>query len=305
MSLDPQAELVLELMSAMPESDSVEESRAGTRRLLDMVTPPAIHRVEDLTIPGPEGDIPVRIYWPGDEVGLAVIVYFHGGGWVICDLDTHDHTCRDLANDSGAIVVSVGYRLAPEHRYPAAPEDCYAAVVWAAANAAELGGDGTRLAVAGDSAGGNLAAVVCQMARDRSGPPLRFQLLIYPAVGVFSDDRLSLSENAERFGLTRARMNWFTDLYCPEVERREEPYHAPIRASDLSGLPPALIITAEYDPLRDEGEDYGAALRAAGVKAMVSRYDGMIHAFFSLGVVIDRARQAQLEAAVALRSALA
>lgn len=271
----------------------------------NVVTPPSIHRVENRTIPGPSGDIPIRIYWPSDDVGLAVVVYFHGGGWVTCDLDTHDHTCRDLANDAHSIVISVDYRLAPEHRYPAAPEDCYAATVWAGEHAAELDGDGTRLAVAGDSAGGNLAAVVAQMARDRSGPALRFQLLIYPAVGLYSDDRVSLSENAEGFGLTRERMAWFTDHYAPDVARREEAYHAPIRATDLSGLPPALIITAEYDPLRDEGADYGAALRAAGVRATVTQYDGMIHAFFSLGILIDRARQAQLEAAVALRSALA
>ena len=304
MPLDPQAALMLEFMNATPDTDSVAEARAGTKLLGNVVTPPAIHRVENRAIPGPDGDIPVRIYWPNDDAGLGVVVYFHGGGWVICDLDTHDHTCRDLANDAAAIVISVDYRLAPEHPYPAAPEDCYAATVWAAEHASEFGGDGTRLAVAGDSAGGNLAAVVAQMARDRSGPPLRFQLLIYPAVGLYSDDRVSLSENAEGYGLTRERMGWYTDLYAPDVSRREEPYHAPIRAADLSGLPPALIITAEYDPLRDEGADYGAALRAAGVRATVTQYDGMIHAFFSVGILIDRARQAQLEAAVALRAAL-
>lgn len=305
MPLDESARLTLELMNARGDSDDVEEARAGTRALLGFLTPPGIHRVEDRAFPGPAGDVAIRVYRPSDEPGLPVVVYFHGGGWVICDLDTHDHTCRDLANDTGAIVVSVDYRLAPEHPYPAAPDDCEAAVRWVAEHAAALGGDGTRLAVAGDSAGGNLAAVTAQRCRDHGGPALRFQLLVYPATGTPEDDRPSLSDNAEGYGLTRERMRWFTGHYVPDRSRREEPGVAPIRAADLAGLPPALVITAEYDPLRDEGEDYAAALRAAGVPATASRYDGLIHAFFSLGVVIPRARDAQLEAAAALRAALA
>jgi acetyl esterase len=234
-----------------------------------------------------------------------VIVFFHGGGWAICDLDTHDQTARRLALDTGAIVVSVDYRLAPEHRFPAAAEDCYAATVWTAAHAGELGGDPLRVAVAGDSAGGNLAAVVPLMAKERGGPALTFQLLVYPVTGVPEDGRPSYKENAEGYMLTKDAMIWFSDLYASTAADYEHPWFSPTRATDLSGLPPALVITAEYDPLRDEGEDYGRLLQAAGVACTITRYDGMIHGFYGMDEALDQGRAAQLEAAAALRAAFA
>jgi acetyl esterase len=253
----------------------------------------------------------VRIYWPqappAEADTLPLVVYFHGGGWVICDLDTHDETCRTLANGSGAVVVSVDYRLAPEDRFPAAAEDAYAATVWAAEHAAELGADASRVGVAGDSAGGNLAAVVPLMARDRGGPPLRFQLLIYPVTDVSPNrnDYASKSDNGTGYFLTIEHMEWYRDKYLPEGDDGSAPYISPVCAADFAGLPPALVITAEYDPLRDEGEAYARRLNEAGVPADVERCAGMFHGFFGLAMVLDGARAANERAAAALRDALA
>jgi len=214
------------------------------------------------------------------------VVYFHGGGWVVGDIASHDGTCKQLLSELGdAVVVSVDYRLAPEHKYPAAAEDCYAAAVWAAGNAAEFGGDGARLAVCGDSAGGNLSAVVSQMARDRGGPSIAAQVLHVPVTD-HNFDYPSYSENAEAYLLTRASMEWFWNHYLPDAASGQQAYASPLRASDLSNLPPALVQTCEFDPLRDEGEAYGAALQAAGGEASVRRYDGNIHdPFMMFGVV--------------------
>src|SRR5213078_1916119 len=202
----------------------------------------------------------------------------------------------------GCLVVSVDYRLAPEHRFPAAPEDCYAATRWLAEHAGSLGGDKGRIAVGGDSAGGNLAAVVALMARDRGGPKLAFQLLVYPATDTDFETR-SYRENSEGYFLTRADMVWFWNHYAPRDEDRRNPYAAPLRAASLRGLPPALVITAEFDPLRDEGEAYGARLRDAGNQVLVKRYPGMIHGFFGMGTLLTQARTATKEAAGALRAA--
>jgi acetyl esterase len=310
MPLDPHAQAMLDAMAqaGLPAPWDCEDAAAARAQLAATrvaVPPSPVAKVEDRTIPGPAGDVPVRIYWPSDATGLPVVVFFHGGGWVICDLDTHDETARRLATDVGAIVVSVDYRLAPEHKIPAAADDCNAAAAWTPVHAADLGGDAGRLAVAGDSAGGNLAAVVALMAKDRGGPALRFQLLVYPVTGTPWDDRDSFVENAEGYMLTTKAMVWFTEQYVRDRADAEHPYFAPTRAKDLSGLPPALVITAEYDPLRDEGEAYGRMLRDAGVPTTVTRYDGVIHGFFGMDLVIPRARDAQLEAAAALREALA
>jgi acetyl esterase len=228
-----------------------------------------------------------------------VLVYLHGGGWVIGTLDSYDATCRELAQGAGCVVVSVDYRLAPEHRYPAAPEDCYAAVQWVAANAASLGADAKRLAVGGDSAGGNLSAVVSQMARDRGGPAIRFQLLIYPVTDA-DFTRRSYVDNAEGYLLTTASMRWFWDHYVPEQAKRAEPYASPLRAADLSGLPPAWVCTAEFDPLRDEGEAYAKRLQQAGVSTTLTRFDGLIHGFVSMGLVAPKAQAGVDEAIAAL-----
>jgi acetyl esterase len=262
--------------------------------------------VTDRTFCGPDCDVPVRVYAPTTEPApRPVLVYFHGGGWVIGDLESHDATVRALAAASGVTIVAVDYRLAPEHPFPAAVHDCLAAVRWVAepATAAELGIDPARMAVGGDSAGGNLAAVAAQELRD-SGPPLRFQLLVYPATEMhFSHP--SIDENADGYFLTKADMTWFRSHYCPDADWND-PRMSPLLAADdaVRGVAPALVITAEYDPLRDEGEAYAAKLQAAGVDAKVSRYDAVVHGFFSMGDMVPEGKAAIDEAAEALRAAL-
>ena len=309
MPLDPQAKAVLDQFASMGGQQLHEMSVAQARELiLGMVAlagePESIARVENRTVPGPAGEIPVRIYTPGGTAPFPVLVYFHGGGWVIGNLDTHDGICRSLANRVGCLVVSVDYRLAPEHRFPAAPEDCYAATRWLAEHAGSLGGDKGRIAVGGDSAGGNLAAVVALMARDRGGPKLAFQLLVYPATDTDFETR-SYRENSEGYFLTRADMVWFWNHYAPRDEDRRNPYAAPLRAASLRGLPPALVITAEFDPLCDDGNAYAARLREDGVPVRLSQQDGLIHGFFQMGAVIDRGRASVDEASRALKDAFA
>ena len=309
MPLDPQAKAVLDQFASMGGPQLHEMSVAQARELiLGMVAlggePESIARVENRTVPGPAGQIPVRIYTPVGTAPFPVLVYFHGGGWVIGNLDTHDGICRSLANRVGCLVVSVDYRLAPEHPFPAAPEDCYAATRWLAEHAGSLGGDKGRIAVGGDSAGGNLAAVVALMARDRGGPKLAFQLLVYPATDTDFETR-SYRENSEGYFLTRADMVWFWNHYAPRDEDRRNPYAAPLRAASLRGLPPALVITAEFDPLCDDGNAYAARLREDGVPVRLSQQDGLIHGFFQMGAVIDRGRASVDEASRALKDALA
>ena len=262
--------------------------------------------VADRAAPGPAGDIPVRVYVPTSEPGpRPVLVYFHGGGWVIGDIETHDCTARAVAEASGATVVSVDYRLAPENPFPAALEDCVAAVRWVADNAGELDIDPARLAVGGDSAGGNLAAVVAHELRSGDGPEACFQLLVYPVTdGTMAHP--SVEENAEGYFLTKDTMDWFWEQYVGDGDRtgaRVSPMHLPDEA--LAGLPPALVITAEYDPLRDEGEAYAARLAAAGVEVTSRRFDGMIHGFFSMRDLVPEGKVAVDEAGATLRRALA
>ena len=232
-----------------------------------------------------------------------MLLYFHGGGWVIGNIESSDALCRILTNAAGCIVVSVDYRLAPEHPFPAAVDDAYHAAMWAAANAASFGGDPLRLAVGGDSAGGNLAAVVAQIARDRGKPAIRFQLLIYPVTDAACDTP-SYSENADGYFLTRDAMQWFWNHYARSDADRNHPYASPLRASNLAGLPAALVITAEFDPLRDEGERYAERMRAAGTPVQLTRYDGMIHGFFAMGAMIDQGRTAIQQSAEAMRAKL-
>ena len=309
MPLDPQAKAVLDQFASMGGPQLHEMSVAQARELiLGMVAlagePESIARIENRTVPGPAGQIPVRIYTPVGTAPFPVLVYFHGGGWVIGNLDTHDGICRSLANRVGCLVVSVDYRLAPEHPFPAAPEDCYAATRWLAEHAGSLGGDKGRIAVGGDSAGGNLAAVVALMARDRGGPKLAFQLLVYPATDTDFETR-SYRENSEGYFLTRADMVWFWNHYAPRDEDRRNPYAAPLRAASLRGLPPALVITAEFDPLCDDGNAYAGRLREDGVPVRLSQQDGLIHGFFQMGAVIDRGRASVDEASRALKDAFA
>lgn len=285
MPLNPQVEALLAMFAAMPAWDyatlTAPELRAVNDNPMAFGEPPAVARVEDLALDLPGRTLPARLYVPGDAANPApLVVFYHGGGWVIGTLETHDATCRALARASGAAVLSVGYRLAPEHPYPAPVDDCYDALVWAAAHADELGCDPRRLAVAGDSAGGNLSAAVSIMARDRGGPALRHQLLIYPV----TDDDFSLPSYAENGGgdffLSNAMMRWFWDRYLGDVA--DAPLARVGCTPDLSGLPSATVITAEFDPLRDEGMAYAARLEQAGIAVDAAVAPGMIHGFFSM-----------------------
>lgn len=307
MPLDPQVQAYLDQMASlnMPPMHTMtpEEIRQGIAMQMAMMEEgEPVFQIENRTIPGPAGEIPVRVYTPEGRGPFPVLVFFHGGGWVICNLDTHDGHCRSLANRAGCVVVSVDYRLAPEHKFPAALEDCYAATRWVVEHAGEVNGDPKRIALGGDSAGGNLTAVVAQMARDQGGPEVLFQLLVYPATN-FRAETASIKENSEGYLLTRADMDWFKNHYLNSKDDELNPLASPMLAADLRGLPPALIITAEYDPLRDEGEQYGYKLREAGVPTTISRYDGMIHGFFGMSNIIDKAKLAVDEAAQALRAA--
>lgn len=299
----PMIELLNESMAGISGSGAMEISTMREVPLAPLAeNPTAVGDVENRRIPGPGGEIPIRIYTPEASGPLPLVMFFHGGGFVLCSLETHDELCRALCRDTAAVVVSVDYRLAPEARYPAAADDCYAALEWCAAHAAELGADGTRIAVAGDSAGGNLAAVTALRARDLGGPALRHQTLIYPATSC-AFDTPSYRDNAEGYFLTADAMRWFWSHYLGDMEQGREAYACPQNAESLTGLPSATVITAEYDPLRDEGEAYAERLRAAGVKVKLQRYDGMIHGFVSMADVFDDGRAAQLLIAEDLRAA--
>ena len=250
------------------------------------------------------GEITVRAYSPHGPGPHPARGYYHGGGWVIGDLYTHDGLCRSITNAARCAVLSVDYRLAPESKYPVAVEDSYAALLWIVSNAERLGIDRRRMAVGGDSAGGNLATVMALMARDRTGPRLALQVLIYPVTDHDLDTR-SYRENATGYILTREGMRWFWNHYLASEAQGREPYASPLRAASLAGLPPALVITAEYDPLCDEGEAYAARLRDAGVPVTLTRYPGMFHGFVRLTNVLDKARTALDEIASSVQKAFA
>ncbi len=313
MPLDPQVARYLQAAAATDTAERVLPSLAELRRasvqgvLEEAGEPESVASVEDHLLAGPGGDLPVRIYRP-ELAGaglLPVLVYFHSGGWVLGSIEGHDPVCRALANHAGCVVVAVEYRLAPEHPFPAAPEDCYAATRWVAEHAEMLAIDPARVAVGGDSTGGNLAAAVTLMARDRGGPQLCYQVLIYGETDYYEPGTASYRTYAEGYDLTRASMIWFWDQYLTNPAEHLHPYAAPLRAKDLSGLPPALIITAEYDPTRDETEDYARRLQEAGVPTRLSRYDGMIHGFFRMFAVFERSHEALAEVAGSLRAAFA
>jgi acetyl esterase len=252
---------------------------------------PDVARIEDRSVETPGVDVPVRIYTPDGDGPFPILVFFHGSGFVICDIDTHDGLCRDLCRQSGCVVVSVDYRLSPEHKFPAAVDDCYAVTCWAAEHAAEIGGDAHTVFVVGDSAGGNMAAVTSLRIRDERGPALTGQVLIYPVTDYHTPPTASYLENAHAKRLTRKRMIWFWRQYLSEPAEAEDPYASPLRASRFDGLPPALVLTAERDPLRDEGECYAARLEDAGVPTQSSRYEGLYHGFLGLeGPTADHQR---------------
>ena len=307
MPLDPQAKMVLEQTAALglPAAHTVSPQEARDNgKLRPRPTGPEVARVEDRTIPGPDGEVPVRIYTPEGTGPFPILVWYHGGGWVVGDLDSADGTSRHLTVGAGCVVVSVDYRLAPETKFPGPAEDCYAATQWAADNAAALGADASRLAVGGDSAGGNLAAAISLMARDRGGPGIVHQLLVYP-VTERDFGTNSYQSNADGFGLSQDAMRWYWQHYLASDADAENPYAAPMKAGDLARLPSALVITAEYDPLCDEGEAYAARLREAGVPTQYTRYDGMTHGFFGQSAVVDKAKLAVAQATGALKEAFA
>jgi acetyl esterase len=311
MPLTPQARAIVDAASAaFPELGTAVLDAAEARRLLaarpaPVLEPIPVAQVRQRRIPGPPGapEVGVRIYRPAAAVGRAPIVIFcHGGGFVLCGLDSHDRFCRAMAVGAGAIVVSVDYRQAPEHRFPAAAEDAYAALCWVADHAESLGGDPARLVVAGDSAGGNLAAVMALMARDRGGPPIARQLLLYPMLDPACTTD-SYRENAEGYFTTAAHLRWYWSQYLGSHDGAD-PYVNPLSAQ-VSGLPPAHIVTAEFDPLRDEGEDYGRRLGQAGVAARIHRYEGMFHGFMSMAAHLPEAVRANTATYAAIRSACA
>jgi acetyl esterase len=310
MPLDPQVRDFLERLAAanLPPIDEqpIQEARAQMN-LSTHFLGPLLHvdRVEDRLIQGPESSLRVRIITPSGARAepRPVLVYFHGGGWVLGNIETHEGVCRAVANAAGVTVVSVDYRLAPEHKFPAAALDAHAAVTWAAYSAQEFGGDPRRIMVGGDSAGGNLAAVACLMARDHRGPSLAYQVLIYPITD-FNQERASYEECAEGFFLTRAEMAWYWDHYTKTSDDRRHPYASPCQSDDLRGLPPALVITAEFDVLRDEGEDYARRLQAASVPVKLHRYDGMIHGFVRRFPFFDQGKAAIEEIGRELRAAM-
>ncbi|TQS46309.1 alpha/beta hydrolase [Cryptosporangium phraense] len=284
------------------------EARANFRAFTVDVRDPAtlvpVAAIENVTIDGANGTpLPGRIYRPDVDGPTPTIVFFHGGGFVLGDIDTHDDQCRWLCREVGAVVVSVGYRLAPESPFPGPADDALAAVRWAAARISGLGGDPDRLAVAGDSAGGNLAAVVAQDCRDAGGPALAAQLLLYPAAD-FAGDYPSMVENAEGYFLTGSDMIWFTTHYVPRDADPADPRLSPLRGR-LDGLPPAVVATAGFDPLRDAGDAYASALNEAGVRTIAHRFDGLIHGFFGMGPVSPASEQAVQTICASLRELLA
>lgn len=293
MPLSPEYQAMFEQLAANGPAPKLSElpiavAREGYRMSRPVNPDLAIHAIENRTIDGPLGNIPIRIYRPAGDGLFGTLVYFHGGGWVIGDLDTCDSVCREIATLASVVVVSVDYRLAPEHFFPAAVNDSYAAVLWAAEHATELVGNG-KIGVAGESAGGTLAAVMAQMTRDQGGPALAFQALFYPVIEA-NMNRQSWSDNGAGYLLETAIMEWFWETYCVTLTDRDDPRTAPIKAANLANLPPALVLTAEYDPLRDEGEAYGEALQAAGSKAQIMRCEGLVHDFLSTAAVFDCSR---------------
>ncbi|PYM96086.1 MAG: acetyl hydrolase [Candidatus Rokuibacteriota bacterium] len=312
MSLDPQAQEVINLVitSGRPAYNTLSPKDARQlfreTRPASTPTPPEIGTVRNLVAEGPAGPIPLRVYRPaGVAAGVALpgLVYFHGGGWVIGDLDTHDVLCRQFTAEAGITVVNVDYRLAPEHKFPAAADDAWAATRWTVAHASELGVDAGRLAVGGDSAGGNLAAVVALQARDASAPAIKLQVLVYPVTDVAAESR-SYRDFAEGYMLTRESMRWFTAHYLAASGQATDWRVSPLRASSHAGLPPTLVVTAGFDPLRDEGAAYAAKLQQAGVRVDYVCYGGMVHGFVGMGKLLDTGNRAVSHIAATLRQTL-
>lgn len=311
MPLDPLLKALLDQMAAQPVPPMWEMEPAAAREafaaMIGLVGPKdvPIGKVENLTAPGPAGDLALRVYSPvaAGSKALPALIFFHGGGFVIGDLDTYDGLCRIFANEAGVRVISVDYRLAPEHKFPAAVDDAIAAANWVEANAAMLGIDANRLAVGGDSAGGALAAVVTQAAKQNGKPRISFQMLLFPVTQI-GEETASLQAFAEGYFLERATLLWFYEHYLPGDADRADPRVSPLKCFDASGLPPAYVMLAGFDPLHDEGLAYAQKLRAAGVSVAVEDYPDMVHDFVFMQGVLPQAQSAIKAAAAALKTAL-
>ncbi|MCY4618971.1 MAG: alpha/beta hydrolase [Chloroflexi bacterium] len=305
MPVTAETQAILDLRAGVPPFNGLTREKA--REAMAVLRPEGelepVAQVFEMAIPGPAGGIPAWSYLPTDDTrDLPTVVYFHGGGWVSGSLDSHDALCRALCNRTGMSVLSVQYRLAPEDRYPAAAEDAYAAVAWINSTNNQLGTRSECVAVAGDSAGGNLAAVVSQMTRDRGGPRIDSQILIYPVTDFNFETESYRVNGCGEYGLTEAAMRRCWDLYLNDDSEGAQPYASPLQAADLENLPRSLTITAEYDPLRDEGEAYAAALGAAGNQSACTRYDGVIHGFVSAFEAVPEGSQALDQIAAELRA---
>lgn len=306
MPLDPQAKTLLDAIRSLPPvaTLSVQQARDRFRSAFSTKREPEpMTKVEDRTISGPDSEIPLRIYTPNKEKKLPVLLFFHGGGGVVGCIDTHDAVCRTLGNSACCIVESVEYRLAPEHKYPAGLQDCYAAAKWVSQNAALINADPARIAVGGDSAGGSLAAGVALLARDRGGPKLVYQLMFYPMTDYYVPDTASYQQDETECFLDSAAIEWFMNHYLPNSFDRDDPYLFPLRSKDLSRLPSALIMTAEYDLLRDQGEMCAMRLEEAGVSVHLQRVEGMTHGFTVMAGRLDKGKNALIQAEVQLKEA--
>ncbi len=305
MPVDPQVQEFLDQIAALGLPPHYEVGAVQARenaKLRPRAVGPEVGAVEDRTVPGGDVDVPVRVYWPEGDGPFPMLVWIHGGGMVVGTIETCDAACRRLCLGASCVVISPGYRLAPEHPFPAAPEDCYAVVAWASGNAESLKGDASRLAVGGESAGGNLAAAVALMSRDRGGPSLVHQSIINPMLDLDFDTE-SYLRNAEGYFLTRRTMIWYWEQYLQSAEDKDNPYALPLRAGDLSGLPPALLLAGEYDPLLSETEAYAARLLAAGVPATFTHYPGASHNFYNMPPSVDVAVRAMGEIIDAVKAA--
>ena len=311
MPLDPLVKAFLDQMSAIPAPKMwmlpPSQARDAFKTTMWFAGPKdvPIGKIENISIPGPGGPTRLRIYKPiaASAEPLPVLVYFHGGGFVLGDLDTHDGFCRMFVDDGGFAVIAVDYRLAPEHVYPAAAEDGFAALIWIEQNASDLGIDANRIAIGGDSAGGHLTAVLTQRAKEKGAPKLAYQLMLFPSTQ-FGGDTSSRSEFSMGYFLDKPTLEWFTDKFLPPGMDFSSPQISPLRAKDFSGLPPAFIMVAGYDPLHDEGLQYAEKLRAAGVAVTVADYPDMVHCFIYFQTMLPQAREAVKKAAQAVKAVL-
>ena len=313
--IDPDTERLLRRVNTVGVPDiehlPLAQARADTT-MMDMMAavaqgpvppPPQVGEVHEIEAPAPSGPLTVRLYHPPSGGTPPLLIWMHGGGFVLGSLESADPTARELCAGAGVLVASVDYPLAPEHPWPAAPEACHAVAAWLVEHSQELGFDPERVAVGGDSAGGNLAAVTALLAQERGGPTIAYQLLVYPMCDLVGDHP-SMRENAEGFLLSASRIEWFIRSYLPDGADRTDPHISPLYAADLRGQPPAAVITAELDPLRDEAEAYAAQLSAAGVPTELTRHEGLVHGFLRMGGMSSRAREASAQAVASLRAAV-